>query len=305
MTPAILHLSPHPDDELIGAPATLMALRDAGWRVVNLACGLGRPDQLARREAELREACRLAGFELRLPPLSAAIPDGGDREPPRAALLAAVAAAIEETEPAIVVSPSPRDRHPAHELVAAVARAALEQPRGPAPRWWMWGLWGPLPRPTLATSFGKERLEEILTALTAHQGELERNDYRRLVRGRAEANSVLAPELLFGFGAAARQEPPYAELLTEVVPAEGGWRLGAARWLDPDAPLPAPTAVGASRLADAAVAGEGGIDLLAVGEVEAAAGEGEDGSREPGRGGAAGADEAAALPAEGVVAPDP
>jgi LmbE family N-acetylglucosaminyl deacetylase len=26
----VLHLAPHPDDELIGAPATLMALRDAG-----------------------------------------------------------------------------------------------------------------------------------------------------------------------------------------------------------------------------------------------------------------------------------
>ena len=45
-------------------PATLMALRDAGWRIVNLACGLGRPAQHQRRRAELEEACRRAGFEL-------------------------------------------------------------------------------------------------------------------------------------------------------------------------------------------------------------------------------------------------
>ena len=45
-------------------PATLMALRDAGWRVVNLACGLGRPAQHQRRRAEVEEACRRAGFEL-------------------------------------------------------------------------------------------------------------------------------------------------------------------------------------------------------------------------------------------------
>ena len=45
-------------------PATLMALRDAGWRIVNLACGLGRPAQHQRRRAEVEEACRRAGFEL-------------------------------------------------------------------------------------------------------------------------------------------------------------------------------------------------------------------------------------------------
>ena len=42
-------------------PATLMALRDAGWRIVNLACGLGRPAQHQRRRAEVEEACRRAG----------------------------------------------------------------------------------------------------------------------------------------------------------------------------------------------------------------------------------------------------
>lgn len=44
-----------------------MALRDAGWYVVNLACGLGRPAHAERRRAELAEACRRAGFELVIP----------------------------------------------------------------------------------------------------------------------------------------------------------------------------------------------------------------------------------------------
>ena len=71
----VLHLSPHPDDEVVGMPATLMALRDAGWRVVNLACGLGRPAQHQRRRAEVEEACRRAGFELLPcePPLAALV----------------------------------------------------------------------------------------------------------------------------------------------------------------------------------------------------------------------------------------
>jgi LmbE family N-acetylglucosaminyl deacetylase len=237
--PAALHLAPHPDDELIGAPATLMALRDAGWRVVNLACGLGsRPEQRAAREEELREACGRAGFELLL---------GVE-----------VDAAIEQIEPQVIVSPSPRDRHPAHLRVAAAARRALEARGDVAPRWWMWGLWGPLEQPNLATAFDASRLEEILEALAAHRSQLRRNDYRRLVRGRAEADACLAPELLFGFGSQPRSEVAHAELLCELVREGGAWRLGTPRWLDPEAPLAAPTDVAATSLADPAVPGQGG-----------------------------------------------
>jgi hypothetical protein len=87
----------------------------------------------------------------------------------------------------------------------------------------------------LATGFDRSRLDEILHALAAHSGELERNDYARLVRARAEAAATLAPELLFGFGSAAAPGPAYAELLTEVLPGERG--PGAPRWLDPASPL--------------------------------------------------------------------
>ncbi len=228
MSGIVLHCAPHPDDEAIGAPATLMALRDAGWRVVNLACGLGGPDRRRQREAELREACRLAGFELRLP-------EGLD---PRAA----VPEAIAELQPKIVVSPGPHELHPAHVLVAEAVRDALVAPGARAPRWWMWALWGSLRQPTMATAFGPSRMREILVALEAHEGELERNDYRRLVEGRAAMSASLAPELLFGFGSEADPDIAYAELLTEVVPRAGRWLLGRPRWLDAEAPLAPPGA---------------------------------------------------------------
>jgi LmbE family N-acetylglucosaminyl deacetylase len=254
---AVLHLSPHPDDELIGAPATLMALRDAGWRVVNLACRLGQLGRRERREAELREACRRAGFELWL----------GD---PRA-LDRSIDAAIAELDPRLIVSPCPHDRHPAHVRVAAAAVRALEKAERP-PRWWVWAVWGALPRPTLATAFDQARLNEILVALGAHAGELSRNDYRRLVRGRAEAAACLAPELLFGFGAAGAGRGEYAELLTELALVKGGWRLGEPRWLDLSAPLAAPGPLNATALAHPAVADDGGAEAL-PGEVEVGPGE--------------------------------
>ena len=243
MTGVALHLSPHPDDELIGAPATLMALRDAGYRVVNFACGLGRPDQHERREAELREACRLAGFELRLPARPPAISAGDDLAAAQAELRDLASEAMTELAPEIVLSPGPHDRHPGHEVVARAVRDALRQRAEEAPRWWMWSLWGGLPLPTLGTAFDAARLEEVLTALAAHRGELERCDYRRLVRSRAEMSASLAPELLIGFGAASAGDVSYAELLTEVVLVDGLWLLGSSRWLDPAAPLAEPTEV--------------------------------------------------------------
>ena len=68
----VLHLAPHPDDEVLGAGATLMGLRVHGHRVINLACSLGRPDQHERRRREVEEACDRLGLELIVhdPPLA-------------------------------------------------------------------------------------------------------------------------------------------------------------------------------------------------------------------------------------------
>jgi LmbE family N-acetylglucosaminyl deacetylase len=214
----VLHAAPHPDDELIGAPATLMALRDAGHEIVNLACSLGRPEDASTRRAELEEACRRARFDLVV----------GDLE----ALLA-------ERPVDLLVGPSPHDRHPLHESVGRALVAAVEAGAGPD-RLWLWGLWGALPFPTTVVEYDEGRLEEIQHALEAHESQVSRNDYRRLVAGRGMASTVLGGELVFGFG-----EPglagPYAELTTEVVRVGSGWRLGAPRALDPLDPFPEPT----------------------------------------------------------------
>jgi LmbE family N-acetylglucosaminyl deacetylase len=242
-----VHFSPHPDDELIGAPASLMALRDAGWRIVNVPCGLGRPDQHERRKAEVREAARLARFELRFPAEPTAISLEDDRSTAEAAISEIAREAIADLRPELVVSPSPRDRHHGHEVVARAVRAALAEADKAAPRWWMWALWGSLLQPNLGIAFDEARLEEILEALAAYPGELERTDYRRVVRARAEMTASLSSELLFGFGAPVAAEVAYAEVLTEVAFAARRWVLGTPRWLDPESPLPEPS------LAEAAV----------------------------------------------------
>jgi LmbE family N-acetylglucosaminyl deacetylase len=214
----VLHAAPHPDDELIGAPATLMALRDAGHEIVNLACSFGRPEDAATRRAELEEACRRARFEL---------------------VEGELGAVLAERPVDLLVGPSPHDRHPLHESVAKELVAAVETGVGPD-RLWLWGLWGALPFPTTIVEYDESRLEEIQHALEAHQSQVARNDYRRLVAGRGMASTVLGAELTFGFGSEGLAGP-YAELTTEVVRTGSGWRLGAARVLDPREPFPEPT----------------------------------------------------------------
>jgi LmbE family N-acetylglucosaminyl deacetylase len=237
----LLHLAPHPDDEVMGGPAIMLELQASGHRIVNLACSLGRPRDRERREAEARESARRTGFELLVASPPVAISSDDDLDSAQRELAAQIAQLVRAEAVDIVFSPSPHDRHPGHEVVGRAALAALSGLEGGSPAWWMWSLWGELPFPTLIAQFGPERLGEIVRALEAYGGELERNDYRRLVRGRAEANAVLGPERVFGFGAS-RGEGEFAELATEVVRRADEWLLGSPRELDPSDPLAEPTA---------------------------------------------------------------
>ncbi len=237
-------MSPHPDDELLGAPATLMALRDAGWRVINLACSLGRPDDNHRRRAELTKACERAGFELVIPD---GLPPIGMRDNlarAQAALTPVIIDALDESGAELIVGPSPHDAHHGHEVVGRAIRDAVEKRRGPM-HVMFWGLWSDLPIPNLLVPFDAARLAEIQRALRAHAGELARNRFDRLLEGRAAANAVLGSERVFGFGAAATAYV-YTELLTDARwSVAEGWRLTAARELDASRPAAGAAPAGA------------------------------------------------------------
>ena len=220
--PVVLHISPHPDDEALGAPATLLLLRRAGWRVVNAVMSLGRPADAARRRAEAVAAAERAGFTL-------VLPDGSPVDDQLTSVL-------HEHEPAIVVSPSPDDGHPGHEAVGRATGTALAAMPAP-PVWWQWGLWADLTAPTIYVPFDDDVLAEARHVLAAYPGELARNDYLRLLEARAIAHAVLGSERVFGFGRARASNLPYAELLTELVPVDDGWSRGSPRLLDPAAPI--------------------------------------------------------------------
>jgi LmbE family N-acetylglucosaminyl deacetylase len=220
--PTVLHVSPHPDDEALGAPATLLLLRRAGWRVVNVVARVGQPTDHARRRAEAIDATERAGFELMLP---------DDRD-----FSSRLAALVRAHRPEIVVSPWPDDVQPTHEAVARTTGDTIASCE-PHPVWWQWGLWADLRAPTLYVPFDASVLADAQHVLAAYTGELARNDYARLLEARAVAHAVLGSERVFGFGRGRASTPPYAELLTEMRRVRGTWEPGAPRVLDPTRPL--------------------------------------------------------------------
>jgi LmbE family N-acetylglucosaminyl deacetylase len=224
--PVALAVSPHPDDELIPAGGTMVLLRDAGWRVVNVCCSLGRPGDEERRREELAEACRIAGFELDLPPE----PIGLSDEDAGGLVRSLVRDRLERYRPRVVLAPGIADGHPAHEVVSAAVSAAVADVGRPQTVWF-WELWGFLAEATLLVRTD-EVLDRVCAALEAHRGELARNDFRRLVRARATVASVLGPERVFGFGADGVSYEA-AEVLCEMLFAEGEWGLGEPRELRP------------------------------------------------------------------------
>jgi LmbE family N-acetylglucosaminyl deacetylase len=199
--------------------------------VLNVACSLGRPDQHQRRLREVTECCSRLGFELRVvtdPQITDLVGEAAESR-----LAAMTAAMCDELDADVICSPSPHDGHHGHEAVgrAAVRAAGLARR---SPRLLFWQLWSDLPVPTLMAPLGKDRLETIVAALSAHAGELERNDYRRLVEHRARMNGVLGPERVFGFGS-----PSDGTEMAELTclcgrDADGNWRLAQPARLDSD-----------------------------------------------------------------------
>ena len=205
-----MHFSPHPDDEVLGAPGGLFELRDAGWRIVNVASSLGRQEQRERRLSELEEACARARFELRVEEV----------EP---------AQVLRDLQPELVVAPCPHDPHPFHGEVARAVLAAVASAGAPHTVW-LWSIWSGPALPSLAIELTDDRLAEIEHALAAHDGELGRTDFRRLLRARADVSGVVGAERIFGFGSPSL---PFAqaELLAELALVEGRWRLCEPRAL--------------------------------------------------------------------------
>ena len=209
----------------------MLSLRDAGWAVVNLACGLGRPEDHECRRAELAEACQRAGFDLQITEPPIAMSGGDDATAAELRVMHAVAACVQRVSPRLVIAPSPGEAHPAHALVARGTLRAIESAERPL-RVALWGLWASLPVTTTVVGLADPVLARVIFALQAHRSQILRTPYDELVRARARASAVLEPERALGFGSALGRGPQLAGALCELRfdPAEG-WSQALPRVL--------------------------------------------------------------------------
>jgi N-acetylglucosamine malate deacetylase 1 len=222
MARTALHVAPHPDDEILGCGATLLALQAAGWRVVNLACSLGRRGDQDRRRGELDAAVGVLGIEGMVASPPVAMSSGDDWSVAEERVAAVVGTAATELGAELVLSPHPNDGHPAHALVGRAVRDAPTT----CPRWWAWGLWRDVQTPNRYVPYGDDVLSRLLEALSCHTGEVARNPYTELLPARARVAAILGSELVHGFGSGPAAPDPYADLLEERVRTDpGGWQL--------------------------------------------------------------------------------
>lgn len=224
----VLHIAPHPDDESIGAPGTLLRLADGGARVIVVACGLGRPADHQRRGQELRDAMRVAGHELLLRDPPAALSSSDDLLATHVQLVPWIVSLLDAYDADLVVAPHLRDAHPAHEAVARAVRDAIVLARRP-PVWWAWAIWAELRYPTLLVPIDEPRVQRAVAALSCYEGELARNDYVDMMRATGRLAAVRGVERVAGFGAKALPGVRHAELLAEFGWVGARWRVGLPR----------------------------------------------------------------------------
>jgi LmbE family N-acetylglucosaminyl deacetylase len=181
--PVALLLSPHPDDEVLSGGLALRLMREAGWRVLNVAITLGSNEaRQAERRRELDACCSFIGFEL-----VAAAPGGvgpvslqaceADRAG-WAARVEAVATLIEKHAPRAIFFPHAEDWNTTHVGTHQLVVDALAR-LGPTFRTYAveTEYWGAAREPNLLVELGASDVADLVAALGFHVGEVGRNPY--------------------------------------------------------------------------------------------------------------------------------
>ncbi len=207
--PRALIFSPHPDDECIIGGLAVRLMREAGMRVVNVAVtqGSNKARQEGRLE-ELKAACRYLGFDL-----IQTAPGGlehinlktrtGDASRWQSSV-EVVAAIITEQAPGVIFFPHDSDWNSTHIGTHYLVLDALARQ---GPEFTCLAVetefWGAMATPNLMVESSVEDLAEMMTALSFHVGEVQRNPYHLLVPPWMQDNVRRGGELVGGQGEAA------------------------------------------------------------------------------------------------------
>lgn len=210
--PVALIFSPHPDDECITGALPLRLLRQAKWKIVNVAVTLGskRERQLARLK-EVKSACDFLGFYLLTAGMERIDLETRNSDRKRWAIaVKTISEILAEYRPKAIFLPHQDDGHSTHIGTHFLVLEALKKTPD------KYGCfvveteyWGQLKNPNLLVESDADDVATLAAALSLHDGETRRNPYHaRLpawmidnVRRGAELvgrHGDTAPDFIFG-----------------------------------------------------------------------------------------------------------
>jgi LmbE family N-acetylglucosaminyl deacetylase len=207
--PTALIFSPHPDDEVISGGLALRLMREAKWRIINVAVTQGsNKERQAPRLAELKACCECIGFGL-----IQAAPSGlekvnlktREQEPAYwAQSVKVIANILAEQKPATIFFPHAADWNSSHIGTHFLVMDAL---KSLPPDFSTFAVetefWGAMDAPNLMVEVSPQHLGDLITALTFHVGEVKRNPYHLLLPAWMQDNVRRGGELVGGQGGAA------------------------------------------------------------------------------------------------------
>jgi LmbE family N-acetylglucosaminyl deacetylase len=207
--PRALIFSPHPDDECIVGGLALRLMREAGMRVVNVAVTQGSAKaRQAGRLDELKAACDYLGFDLiQTAPSGLENVNVTTRSADSArwqASVEVIAAILADQRPQVVFFPHDTDWNSTHIgthylLVDALACQGSDFTCHVVET----EFWGAMATPNLMAESSVADVAEMMTALSFHVGEVQRNPYHLLVPAWMQDNVRRGGELVGGQGGAA------------------------------------------------------------------------------------------------------
>jgi len=214
--PVALFFAPHPDDETICGGLALRLLREAKWKVIDIAVTLGsRKDRKAGRWLELTTACQFLGFGL-----EKTAPDGLDNVLPAsrsgdpaawARMVGIIVEILKKHRPRTIFFPHELDWNGTHIGVHFLVMDALKSTPGLSCYLVETEFWGQMQTPNLMVEYAPDLVADLVAATSFHVGEVQRNPYHVLIPAWLLDNVRRGAELVGGQGGAA---PPflYAQL---------------------------------------------------------------------------------------------
>lgn len=200
-----LILAPHPDDECIMGALPLRLLREAGFRIVTFAITLGsKIERKEERFSELEKACKWIGFELEL--LGQL---GFDQVTPSSrknnqaywlSMVDTLKEAVAKWNPSALFFPNSKDWNQTHLGVHLLTMDALSKMPGFSPFLFETEYWGQMPQPNILVESTTEHVGDLLTALSHHRGELERNPFHLTMPAWMQDNVRRGTEVIGGQG---------------------------------------------------------------------------------------------------------